>query len=415
VVAVTHARWRRPAAALLVTLAVALLPVAAHADYKEAYKRGVDAIQQKRWDDAIRELRAAIAERPEAAGLMGAGLFRRYTPHYFLGVALSELGDCRSALDAFETAERQGKLTREDTADLQKKRQVCKQKVVAVAEAAASAQREIDGAAAAALQVAAVQSTPLMRAIWAEGSPSLESRQQAANGRLREARSTLEKAQSAASKEQVEEASKLAQQAHRELEALLNDASARRAGAQAEIDHAQQDLKKAVESARRELAFATRTLNPLPAAVAQKTARLQETLTAAAAADATTSLVDLRRQQEALTRGARELRGAMKPPPDGLQKAAIAYFAGDFAATLAALAPLPTGDPRVAAHACLLRAAALHGIHQLQPADDSRGLDAAREEIRRCQGLPHPVQPSVEAFPPSFRALWQEVASQPRA
>lgn len=402
-------------AALLLALAAALLPVAARADYKEAYKRGLDAIQQKHWEDATRELRAAIAERPEAAGLMGAGLFRRYTPHYFLGVALSELGDCRAAVDAFDTAERQGKLTRDDTTDLQKRRQACKQKVAAIGEATGGAQREIDAAAAAAAQVASVQSTPLMKGVWAEGSPSLESRQQAANGHLASARSALEKAQAAGSREGAEEATKLAQQARRELEALLADAGTRRAGAQAELERAQQELKKALDAARKELAFATKTLDPLPASVAQRATKLQEAVASAAAVDATTTIAEMHKRQDALTRGVRDLRGAMKPPPDGLQKAASAYFGGDYAGTLAALAPLPTNDPRVAAHACLLRAAALHAIHESQPADDPRGLDSARDEIRRCQALPHPVQPTVDAFSPSFRALWQEVASQPRA
>src|SRR6185436_1101306 len=97
----------------LLALAMLLAP-ALRADYRDAYKRGLDAFEGKRWEEAARLLRQAIAEHPDAgAGILG---MRRYTPHYFLGVALVEQGDCRGAVDAFDTAEKQGK---EHTSELQ--------------------------------------------------------------------------------------------------------------------------------------------------------------------------------------------------------------------------------------------------------------------------------------------------------
>lgn len=395
----------------LALAALVLLALPARADYKDSYRQGLDAIQRRKWDEAIRDLRAAIAEHYDAAGLMGAGLFKRYTPHYFLGVALAEQGDCRAAVEAFDVAEQQGKMAHDDTIDLQRRRQSCKQKLAVVSDAAAQAQREVDGAAGVGAQLAALQASPGMRELWRTGSPSLESRQQAAASRLAGARTALEHAQLSANREQADEAGRSAAQARKELEALLADANSRRAAAQAEIQREVQEIKKSTDSARKDLAFATRTFSPLPPALKQRCDKVEAALTAVAAADPATPMVELRHRQETLRQALRELRAAIKPPPDDLQKAAAAYLSGDYQGTLAALAALPAGDARVAAHACLLRAAALHGIHLLQSEGDARTLEAAKDEVRRCQSLAAPVQPLESAFPPSFRALWQEVAA----
>ncbi|HXT19891.1 MAG TPA: hypothetical protein VN923_03995, partial [Thermoanaerobaculia bacterium] len=71
----------RASSALLLALVLANLATApVLADANEAYKRGIAAIEQKRWAEAATQLRLAIAEKPEAGSLLG--VFRRYTPHY---------------------------------------------------------------------------------------------------------------------------------------------------------------------------------------------------------------------------------------------------------------------------------------------------------------------------------------------
>jgi hypothetical protein len=249
-----------------------------------------------------------------------------------------------------------------------------------------------------------------MHGVWSDGSPSLESRQQSATSRLAGARAGLERAQQSASKEQAEEALRSAQQARHDFETLLADANTRRANLQADTQRELQELKRAADAARKDLAFASRTFTPMPPALAERAHKVEEALTTVAAADATTPLADLRHRQETLRQATKELRAAVKPPPEGLQKAAAAYFDGDFAGALDALATLSTGDARTAAHACLLRAASLHASYLAQ-GDTGPALDAAKAEIRRCQALPGMVAPPPGAFPPSFAALWQEVAA----
>ena len=401
-------RRQRTLALLLATLlAVPLL-----ADARESYKRGLDAIQAKRWDEAAVQMRLAIAERPEASAVLGA--LRRYTPHYWLGIALAEQGDCRGAVAAFDEAEKQGKLSKEESRELGQRRQLCHRRAQRAAEAVAAAQRDVDAAAAAAFQVAGVEGSPVMRSVWREGSPSFAARQEPATHQLATARALLARADEELDADKAVEAGKAAQAARRDLEALLAEATARRDALQAEVQRELQALGKSIDDARRRVSSVNRSLAPLPTAIARQAERVEEALTRAAAADLETPVSELRRLQDALKQSLRELQAAVKPPPEELLRAAAAYLGGDYAAVLAALAAAPVSEPRVAAHACLLRAAALHGLHQLQADRGGPGLQRAREELRQCAAMPGAVRPVAAAFPPSFVALYDELAAQSR-
>jgi len=403
----------RRAAALALLVCLAAAP-SLRADAKEAYKRGMDAVAQKRWDEVARQMREAIAERPEAAGVLGAGtLFRRYTPQYWLGVALAEQGECRGALESFAAAEKAGKLSKEEARDVTVRRAACQKRIQRSAEAVAQAQREIDAAAAAAFQVAGVEGSPVMRGAWREGSPSFAARQDPATSQLAGARSLLARADQELDAEKAAEAGRTAQGARKDLEVLLADAVARRDALQAEAQLELDVLAKSIEEARKNVSFVTRSLAPLPQSLAKQSERVEEALTRAAAADLGTPMADIRRLEDALRLAMRDLRAAVKPPPEDLQRAASAYLAGDYSGTLAALAATKTTDPRAVAHVCLLRAAALYGASQLQAAAGQGS--AARQELKRCVALPSAVKPLPAAFPPSFLALYAEVAAEPKA
>lgn len=396
---------------LAIAALVALASSTLVADARDAYKRGMDAITQKKWDEAVRQMRQAIAERPEAGGLLG-GVFRRYTPHYWLGVALAEGGDCRGALEAFDTADKQGKLSKEEARDLGQRRQACQKRSQRSAESVAQAQREVEAAAAAAFQVAGIEGSPVMRGGWREGSPSFAARQEPAAAQLAAARAQLARAEQELDADKAAEAGRAAQAARRDLEALLADASTRRDALQAEVQGALTGLRKSMDEARRRVSSVSRTLAPLPAAIARQAERVEEALTRAAAADLATPIPELRRLEDGLKQSVRELQAAVKPPPDDLQRAAASYLGGDYAGALAVLSTARYDEPRAAAHACLLRAAALHGLHQLQGEAGAATLQQAREELRRCVAAPAAVKPVASAFPPSFLALYAEVVAE---
>jgi tetratricopeptide (TPR) repeat protein len=97
---------RRPAILLFLLLAA----VEARADYKDSYRKGMEALDRKRWDEVARYMREAIGENPtEGERIKLYGLrFETYLPHFHLGAAYLNLGNCDLATKSFETSRTQG-------------------------------------------------------------------------------------------------------------------------------------------------------------------------------------------------------------------------------------------------------------------------------------------------------------------
>ena len=96
--------------AAAVLFGLALFPSAAGADYKETYRKAVEAVDRKRWPEVARLMREAIAENPregERVKLYGLR-FEAYVPHFYLGLALLNTGDCEGAVAAFDASEAAG-------------------------------------------------------------------------------------------------------------------------------------------------------------------------------------------------------------------------------------------------------------------------------------------------------------------
>ena len=91
-------------------LGLLLLSAPARADYKETYRKAVEAVDRKRWTEVARLMREAIAENPregERVKLYGLR-FEAYVPHFYLGLALLNTGDCDGAVKAFAASEAAG-------------------------------------------------------------------------------------------------------------------------------------------------------------------------------------------------------------------------------------------------------------------------------------------------------------------
>ena len=99
-----------PRRAAAVFVLILLAPAAARADYKETYRRGIEAVDRKRWPEVARLMREAIAENArvgERIKLYGVR-FEAYLPHFYLGLALVNTGDCEGAVRAFDASEAGG-------------------------------------------------------------------------------------------------------------------------------------------------------------------------------------------------------------------------------------------------------------------------------------------------------------------
>ncbi len=93
-------------------LALLLLPLAplAWADFKDTYRKGIEAVDRKRWAEVAQHMREAIGQNPKegAAVKLYGTRFETYLPHFHLGYALSQTGDCPGALRSLEASESQG-------------------------------------------------------------------------------------------------------------------------------------------------------------------------------------------------------------------------------------------------------------------------------------------------------------------
>jgi hypothetical protein len=92
------------------TLLLLLAAARASADYKDSFKRGIDAYDRKRWDEVVRYMREAVSGNPaEGERIKLYGLrFEMYFPHFFLGAAYLNQGRCPEAVEEFKISESQG-------------------------------------------------------------------------------------------------------------------------------------------------------------------------------------------------------------------------------------------------------------------------------------------------------------------
>lgn len=80
------------------------------ADPAESYRQGLAAIEAGSWAAVARWMGEAIAEQPGESRriALDGNRFANYLPHYYLGVARYQLGDCAGALRAWEASTSQG-------------------------------------------------------------------------------------------------------------------------------------------------------------------------------------------------------------------------------------------------------------------------------------------------------------------
>jgi conflict system STAND superfamily ATPase len=80
--------------------------------YRDTYKRAIDAKNRRRWVEARKLFEEALSqnsvESTERILISGFGNYEPYVPRYYLGLALSNLGDCQGALENWQQSETNG-------------------------------------------------------------------------------------------------------------------------------------------------------------------------------------------------------------------------------------------------------------------------------------------------------------------
>ena len=101
---------RRPGGMLLAFLVLLTATASAQDD---AFRRGIDAREDERWQVVVTQMREAIRLRPQESttrvrtGFVILGGGTEYLPHFFLGEALYKTGDCVGAVNEWFQSEQQ--------------------------------------------------------------------------------------------------------------------------------------------------------------------------------------------------------------------------------------------------------------------------------------------------------------------
>ena len=400
------------AAALLAALGFAVGASAA-ADVEDEYKQGLVAVEKNDWTVAAQHLEAAIAERPkESARLLRYLYFHPYLPHYYLGIARAELGDCRTALVEWAESEGQGVIAgRDEYADLKARRARCEETVSAAEAAAARAAAAVERAAAAAADLADLAAGAEMEALWHEGEPSFAGRQEEAERKLQAARESLAGAKESLDGGAARAAEVLAGEARNLFAAVDRDARRRRDEVRQHRQARREDFERQ-RAAAAELLAGMADLEPYPPRIHADRTEVEKLLAEGEALDPSTRPVDLEQLGERLGEALGRLRAAIAPPPQELRAAATAYFAGDYGRTLELLAGTPFRDRRSAAHAFLLRAAAgfalAAGGGVGGDGEGARLLDHARQDAVACHQADPSLDPPAKFYSPRFVAFFKE-------
>ncbi len=391
--------WLGLAAALVVAGVAA-------AAARDSYRTGVDAVEAGRWEEAVHHLRLAIAERSDERGT-----FRRYLPHYYLGVALAEQGNCEAALEAWAESERQGQVWKanEEAAELRRRKKDCEAQIAQqqLQAARTDAEQAIARARKASSIVEDLRDSPELAPIWAEGSRSLQDRWQAADGRLRDALQRVSDGEARADAAFFREAKAIAIQATQDFDAVASDARARLNELSEATTHAIVELEHAEQVARRLLGELTE-LEPYPVGLGRRVAAVERDLEAVTSNKGVARPEELAALKEALLVSLQSLQSAAARPPRVLTDAAEAYLRGEFEGVVEILGERTFNAARAAGHACLLRAASRHALWMLGGEQDAELAAAAAADVAACNQLKPPPEIPPRFFSPRFVGFYDE-------
>jgi hypothetical protein len=334
---------RRPASDALIAAAIVLAATAARADYRESYRRGVEAAARESWGETTRFMRAALAEQPREGEpiLVEGSRTEGYVPRYYLGLALFHTGNCMAARrewEAGKTAIRRTPYIR----TVAKLNQDCQKRAPREAAAnrlAPAVEADLRKAERLAAAVAVVESNP---ALSVDQRAELEKGLRDSRERLAEARVKLDEGRRDADLRDLDKARELVQRATADIEKT-------RRKAMAGLD--------------------PQAGRPVPSAPP----------TTAAAARA----------------------------PAELLAAAHAYFEGRYEDVVRTLTPVTDDTGPVALQAHLLRAAASHALYVMGGSRDEALLRAVTAEVDAVLRIDPDFQPDASAFSPRLRELFR--------
>ncbi len=398
---------------------------AANAEFKRNYTIGKKSFEDGQYQDAIKKLKAAIADNPSSAArvkLYGMR-FDSYLPHYYLGLSYFKLDDCPSAIAAWKQAIKAGVIQKKDEfSQLQADMKTCESQSIDISSIAAQASGAMDGLDAAINKYARLQSQSLLAREWS-------SRWQPRLNQAKQSEQTLKQRLQTAIQDIDPDAIKsITIEAKRTASALSGSERDALAQVQAiQAQNARTELK-AREDARRSLAEAIRlaTAAKKPEHGSSKMSSLLVDLNRQVSAGenlgSTASELNIREQTQIINNVLRRYRLsvqdwqaqqqsiAKRTPPPKLKKVAEAYFAGDYETVVKLADPKGFGEDRARIQALLFRAAANHKLYVRQGEKKPETLRQVQSDIRAIKRMNSSFSPYIAAFSPSFLSLFRQTS-----
>lgn len=399
---------RRSLCAALLFVLTGAAPVSAQ--YLKLYKDGIEAVRSGDWERAAELMEQAIEERAEEKMRLPARLYMRaYLPHYFLGLARYQLGDCAGAIAAWQESERQGVLPQLDgeMAEVGKGIAACRRLADRERERAAI-REELEQASAVASRLLEQAGSDVTSEIWRAGDPAPAERHRDGLALVAGARARLDK--EPLTDQEIREARELAQAAG-ELFARLRDDVARLAAQRQEVRSTRATSIETLLAAARDLLEGTAYLAPYPHQLGKARADLRGLLEEAERRQGAGTADYLEGLQARISNSLANLDALSRPPPPELAQGVEKYLRGEYGSVVQSLAPARFESGRARAHAHLLMAAARHALYLEGGEADEELREAAAQSARDCRRHHRRLVPSRRLFSPRFVEFFEDVVS----
>jgi len=386
------------------------VPLLAAADFRDDYKRGIEALERGEWIQATALFRQAAAERPdEKARLSRSPFSRRYLPQFFLGQALLGMGDCEGAVAAWTESEKQGVISRlPEYQALTEGRDICRLQLASRSDAERQAESEIANAESASQRLDRLRGD--LGPDWTGTGTSLSRRFDGAERRLLAARQQLADSVAAEDVDGMQQAASMALEARGLLEGVERDAIRLQGQLRLEQGALLSDVGRLREQAEEQLEAAV-TLRPYPRRLGRLVTEVSTLVDDSQRAELGQDSDRLRELRGELEDALARLREAAAPPPEALSAAARAFFDGDYEAALELLDGLDSASRRVALEAHILRAATNFTLYQLRATGDDELLESARSEVMACLEIDRAKRPPAGPFSPRFIEFFESQAA----
>ena len=360
--------------------------------YEMIYGQGMIALEIKDWTQVVANMSAAIRENPvESANPVRLERSTApYLPHYYLGMALCELGPSTAsyypaAVAQLRESERQGVVQHFPT----EYRLLRASAARAAVQCVITARRRYDNVDA---------KKPGVFTAFFDSIAAPTNRFVTENGAGRavvSAAALVRRGLGSSAREEAIIRQAETDKALREREELARSDLRRQ-------------IEKRIDAGRNLIALAGREKGQSAAGAAHE---LESVINRTALLASNAPLSDLQdisdRLDNALAHTRDALQKAASPnmPPALLFDATASYFTGDYARSLSVLDTAAFDDARATEQALIVRAAARHALYLIGGEKDQALLDRAVEDVKQCRHLDPKLTPPA-AFSPAFRQFF---------